>query len=148
MKLHSLQKSKGFKDQARRIGRGNASKGNTSGKWHKGQKARSWGSISPFFEGGQTPLIQRMPKFKGFKRPIKLQEQFAIVNVANLENDDRVTKEVTKEILKDLGYIGKISDKVKILGNGDLSKKLIFSGIEKFSQSAIDNITKAGGEVK
>ncbi len=148
MKLHSLTKSTGFKDKARRIGRGNASKGNTSGKGNKGQKARSGGSISPFFEGGQTPLIQRMPKFKGFKRPIKLQEVYAVVNLADLEKNEKVVSEVTKEVLKTAGYIKKTSEMVKVLGNGELKKKLVFSGIEKFSKSALEKIEKAGGEVK
>ncbi|PID34877.1 MAG: 50S ribosomal protein L15 [candidate division SR1 bacterium] len=134
--------------KARRIGRGNASKGNTSGKGNKGQKARSGGSISPFFEGGQTPLVQRMPKSRGFKRPIKLQEVYAVVNLADLEKNENITSEVTKEVLQEAGYIKKTSENVKVLGNGTLTKKLVFSGIEKFSQSAMDKITKAGGEVK
>lgn len=150
MKLSNLVKSKGFKDKAPRIGRGNASKGNTSGKGNKGQKARSGGSISPFFEGGQTPLIQKLPKFKGFKRYFKLVDHYAVVNLQNLESDVKITDgmELSKFKLKELGYIKKESELVKILGTGELKKKLVFVGMDKFSKTAQTKIEKAGGEIK
>ncbi|MDR0369975.1 MAG: 50S ribosomal protein L15 [Candidatus Peribacteria bacterium] len=148
MKLHTLEKSKGFKDKARRLGRGDASKGNYSGKGHKGQKARSGKSVKPFFEGGQTSIVQRMPKAKGFKRYYKLVDIYAVVNVSSLDKDERITGEVTKAALKAAGYIKKESEMVKILGNGELSKALTFTGIEKFTSSAKEKIEKAGGKIQ
>jgi large subunit ribosomal protein L15 len=147
MKLHTLQRSKGFKDKARPLGRGDASKGNTSGKGHKGQKARSGKSLPLFFEGGQTSLVQRMPKAKGFKRYYKLVDSYDVINVSAFENDTRITTEVNKEILKTTGYIKKSSGLVKILGNGELTKSLTFTGIEKFTKSAEEKIKKAGGKI-
>lgn len=148
MKLHTLEKSKGFKDKARRLGRGDASKGNYSGKGHKGQKARSGKSVRPFFEGGQTSIVQRMPKAKGFKRYYKLVDIYAVVNVSSLDKDVRIDGEVTKAALKAAGYIKKESEMVKILGNGELSKALTFTGIEKFTSSAKEKIEKAGGKIQ
>jgi large subunit ribosomal protein L15 len=148
MKLHELQKSKGFKDKARRLGRGDASKGNYSGKGHKGQKARAGVHLPQFFEGGQTPITMRMPKAKGFKRYYKLVKQYEVINVASLEKDARITAEVTKEQLKSAGYIKNISNLVKILGNGELTKSLTFTGIEKFTKSATEKIEKAGGKIR
>jgi large subunit ribosomal protein L15 len=91
MKLHSLIKSKGRVSKKARLGRGNASKyGNYSGKGHKGQNARSGGGVSPFFEGGQTPLVMRLPKRKGFKRYFKLLDKYTALNVGTLEKDDNI----------------------------------------------------------
>ena len=147
MKLHELKKSKGFKDKARRLGRGNASKGNYSGKGHKGQKARAGAKIRPSFEGGQTSIVQRMPKMKGFKRYYKLVERYEVINVSSLEKDVRISSEVTKEVLVTAGYMKNASLPVKILGNGELTKSLHFSGIEKFTKSAVEKIEKAGGKI-
>jgi large subunit ribosomal protein L15 len=147
MKLHTLQRSKGFKEKARPLGRGNASKGNYSGKGHKGQKARSGKPLPAFFEGGQTPIVMRMPKAKGFKRYYKLVDTYEIVNLSSLEKDVRITSEITKEVLISAGYIKKISQLVKILGNGELTKPLTFTGIEKFTTSAREKIQKAGGSI-
>ena len=147
MKLHQLEKSKWFKDKARRLGRWNASKGNYSGKWLKGQKARSGRSVRPFFEWGQTPVVMRMPKAKGFKRADKWIDKYVIINVSVLEKDDSIQAEVKKAVLKEAGYIKSISDLVKILGNGELKKSLNFTGIEKFTKSAVEKIEKAGGKI-
>jgi large subunit ribosomal protein L15 len=147
MKLHELQRSKGYKDKARQLGRGDGSKGNYSGKGHKGQKARSGRSVRLSFEGGQTSIVQRMPKARGFKRYYKLVDRYEVINVSSLEKDTRIASEVTKESLKSAGYIKNVSCLVKILGNGELSKSLVFSGIEKFTQSAIAKIEKAGGKI-
>jgi len=146
MKLHELVRSKWLKNKATRKGRWNASKGNTSGKWHKGQKARAGWSISPFFEGGQTPLVQRIPKSRGFKRYYKFVDNYAVVNLGNLEKDVRVEKEVTKDLLVSRGYAKK-KDMIKVLWNGDLTKNLQFSNIEKYSKSAEEKITKAGWKI-
>jgi large subunit ribosomal protein L15 len=147
MKLHTLQRSKGFKDKARPLGRGDASKGNTSGKGHKGQKARSGKSLPPFFEGGQTSLVQRMPKAKGFKRYYKLVDTYEVINLSTLEKDTKITTEVNKEILKTAGYLKNSSALVKILGNGELTKPLTFAGMDKFTKSAVEKIQKAGGTI-
>ena len=147
MKLHQLEKSKWFKDKARRLGRGNASKGNYSGKWLKGQKARSGRSVRPFFEWGQTPVVMRMPKAKWFKRADKWIDKYVVINVVALEQDATIKTEVNKAVLKEAGYIKSISDLVKILGNGELKKSLSFTGIEKFTKSAVEKIEKAGGKI-
>lgn len=146
MKLHELTRSKGLKTKARRKGRWNASKGNTAGRGYNGQKSRSGASISPAFEWGQTPLVQRMPKLRWFKRYFKLLDDYAVVNLGNLEKDERVQKEVTKALLIERGYAKK-KDMVKVLWNGELTKKLHFDGIEKFSKSAEEKIIKAGGKI-
>jgi len=100
-----------------------------------------------FFEGGQTPLVQRIPKMKGFKRYFKHIEDWAIVNIENLEADTRVTKLVNKEVLLNCGYRKK-HDKVKVLGTGEMTKALSFEGIDKFSETAQEKIEKAGGTIK
>ena len=147
MKLHQLEKSKWFKDKARRLGRWNASKGNYSGKWLKGQKARSGKSVRPFFEGWQTPVVMRMPKARWFKRCDKLIDHYVIINVSAFEKDPSFTTEVNKVILKEAGYIKSISDLVKILWNWELNKSLECTGIEKFTKSAVEKIEKAGGKI-
>ncbi|MDO4713139.1 MAG: 50S ribosomal protein L15 [bacterium] len=149
MKLHSLVRSKGLKDKLNRRGRGNASgRGNFSGRGCNGQKSRSGHSMKPFFEGGQTSVVQRMPKHRGFKRYYKLVDTIEVVNLAALEKDERITSMVNKELLVDLGYIRSNADAVKVLGNGDFSKALSFEGIELFSNSAKAKIEKAGGSIK
>ena len=147
MKLHQLEKSKWFKDKARRLGRWNASKWNYSGKWLKGQKARSGRSVRPFFEWGQTPVVMRMPKAKWFKRADKWVDKYVVINVSALEQDASIKTEVNKAVLKEAGYIKSISDLVKILWNGELKKSLNFVGIEKFTKSAVEKIEKAGGKI-
>ncbi|MBO4203595.1 50S ribosomal protein L15 [bacterium] len=147
MKLHELTRSKGFKAKSRQLGRGDASKGNYSGKGLKGQKARAGKTIRPFFEGGQTPITMRMPKAKGFKRYYKLVDTYEVFNVAVFEKDDRFSSEVTKELLKQAGYIKTTDALVKILGNGELTKALTFTGMDKFTTSAKEKIEKAGGKI-
>lgn len=149
MKLHNLVRSKGLKDKLNRRGRGNASgRGNFSGRGCNGQKSRSGHTMKPFFEGGQTSIVQRMPKHRGFKRYYKLLDMVQVVNLAALEHDSRVTAKVTKELLVDLGYLHSTADIVKVLGNGILTKSLSFEGIEQFSDSAKQKIEKAGGSIQ
>ena len=88
-----------------------------------------------------------MPKAKGFKRFYKLVDAYAVVNVGTLEKDAKFTTEVTKSALKAAGYIKKETELVKILGNGELTKSLTFTGIEKFTKSAVEKIQKAGGKM-
>ena len=147
MLLHELTRSKGFKNPKKRLGRGNASgKGNYSTKGLKGQKARSGGAKPIWFEWGQTPLTRRIPKLKGFKRYYKLVTNYQIVNVEDL-NSFRAGTTITKEKLVEAGLIRKVTEPVKILGNGELEKKLKFEGIDAFSSSAKEKIEKAGGEI-
>ncbi len=139
MKIHELVKSKGLKDKQRRRWRGNATgTGNYSGRGLKGQKSRSGHSMKPFFEWGQTSIVQRIPKARGFTRYYKLVKDVAIVNLGALDADDRIsdTMEISKEVLKTLGYISSVSKIVKILGQGDYAKHLTFKDIDTFSASA------------
>lgn len=150
MRAHEISKSAWLKKKANRLGRGNASKGNTSGRWHKWQKARSGFSAKATFEWGQTPLVQRMPKARWFKRYYKLVDNYVVINVADLNKNENVSDwlELSKFKLKELWYIKKESDLVKILWNGELSKKIKFVWIEKFSKSAQEKIEKAGGNIE
>lgn len=148
MLLHEISRSKGYKNPKKRLGRGNASgKGNYSTKGLKGQKARSGGAKPVWFEWGQTPLTRRIPKLKGFKRYYKLVTNYQVVNVSDLEKFDADTV-ITKELLEENNLIRKASEPVKILGNGELSKKLVFKGIDAFSASAKEKIEKAGGKIE
>jgi large subunit ribosomal protein L15 len=149
MKTHELLRSSGLTDKANQKGRGNATKGNTSGKWNKGQKSLSGYKSKRSFEGWQTPLVQRMPKKKWFKRFFKLVTDITAINVADLEANKKLASgdTVTKETLVSLWIISQPNHKVKILGNGDIEKSLTFDGVDYFSASAKDKIAKAGGSI-
>ena len=149
MKLHSLVRSKGLTDKLNRRWRGNASgRGNFSGRGCNGQKSRSGHSMKPFFEWGQTSVVMRMPKHRGFKRYYKLVTPIQVVNIEALQKDERVTDVVSKELLLQLGYIDTADVAVKILWNWDLQKALSFEGIEHFSATAKTKIEKAGWSIK
>ena len=127
-----------------RKGRGAGSgNGKTAGRGHKGQKARSGGGVRPGFEGGQMPLYRRMPK-RGFNNK-RFAPQYVEVNIGDLEKFDNGA-EVSAEILRDAGIISlpKVNDGIKILGNGELTKKLTVKAV-KFTASAKEKIEKAGG---
>ena len=144
MKLHELQPAAGSTTAAKRLGRGVGSGlGKTSGKGHKGAKARSGGGKRPGFEGGQMPLYRRVPK-KGFTNIFRME--YAEVNVGQLEvfNDGVV---VNAELLKAAGIIKKTMDGVKILGNGELTKKLTVEAA-KFTESAKEKIEAVGGKAE
>lgn len=149
MKVHEIKRSTGLKDKARKLGRGNASKWNYSGKWHKGQKARSGGGVPIFFEWGQTPIIQQMPKKRGFKRHFKLITNYSVINLWTLNKDEKISDdmELTKFKLKELWYIKKETELIKILGNWDFSKKIKFVGLDKFSKTAIEKIEKSWSQI-
>jgi large subunit ribosomal protein L15 len=118
MKIHTLIRSTGLKDKARQRGRGDSSgRGNYSGKGYKGQKSRTGFSLKPYFEGGQTSVVMRMPKARGFKRYYKLQDIIYPINLCILEKDVNIKdgSEITKELLKTCGYIKKVTNMVKIL---------------------------------
>ena len=149
MKLHSLVRSKGLTDKLNRRWRGNASgRGNYSGRGLNWQKSRSGHSMKPFFEWGQTSVVMRMPKHRGFKRYYKLVTPIQVVNIEALQKDERVTDVVSKELLLQLGYIDTTDVAVKILWNWDLQKALSFEGIEHFSATAKTKIEKAGWSIK
>ena len=147
MKLHELAHNEGArKANVRRKGRGHGSTaGKTSGRGHKGQKARSGSGGGPRvgFEGGQTPIYIRLPKrgFTNFTR-----KEYAIVNVESLNRFDEGV-EVTPELLKAVRLVTKENNGVKILGNGNLEKKLTVKA-HKFSKSAEEAIVQAGGTVE
>ena len=144
MNLNELQPAKGSKFSPKRVGRGIGSgTGKTSGKGHKGQNARSGGGVRPGFEGGQMPLYRRLPK-RGFKNIFA--KQYVTVNVEVLEKLENGT-EVTAQLLKDKGIISKTLDGVKILGRGELTKKLNVKAA-KFTESAKEKIEKAGGKAE
>ncbi len=138
MDLSTLKRSSGLKDKMRRIGRGNASKGNYSGKGLKGQKARSGkgSKIPAYFEGGQTPLYMRLPKLKGFKRYYKLAKTVETVNIRDLDRAYNNGDIISNASLFQKGLIRNSKNTVKILGNGETKKKFQFEGIELFSKSA------------
>ncbi len=144
MKLHELKPAAGSTTGARRLGRGVGSGlGKTSGKGHKGAKARSGGGKRPGFEGGQMPLYRRVPK-KGFTNIFRTE--YAIVNLDALEVFEDGTV-VTAEMLKEMKIIKKYMDGVKILGDGTLTKKLTVEAA-KFTASAKEKIEALGGKAE
>jgi large subunit ribosomal protein L15 len=141
MDLSNLQPALGSHRNRKRIGRGHGSgTGKTAGKGHKGQKARSGGSIKAGFEGGQMPLQRRLPK-RGFK-PLTHSE-YALVNLRDLELFEAGSV-VDLEALGKAGLVGQIKDGVKVLGDGELTKALTVKA-HKFSKSALAKIAAAGG---
>ncbi len=144
MKMHDLGPAYGAKTTSKRVGRGMGSgNGKTAGKGHKGQKARTGGSIRRGFEGGQTPLYRRIPK-RGFKN--RFAVEYAIVNVSDLERFENGTV-VNPELLISEKIISKELDGVKVLGNGTLTKKLTVVAT-KFSKSAEEKIQAVGGKIE
>ena len=144
MRLDELQPTEGSKFAAKRVGRGIGSgTGKTSGKGHKGQNARSGGGVRPGFEGGQMPLYRRLPK-RGFTNIFA--KQYVTINVSELERFEDGT-EVTQELLKETGVVSKTLDGIKVLGRGELTKKLTVK-VAKFSTSAAEKIEKAGGKAE
>ncbi|MDR5659533.1 50S ribosomal protein L15 [Serpentinicella sp. ANB-PHB4] len=145
MKLHELKPAKGAVKETKRKGRGTATGlGKSAGRGGDGQKSRSGGGVRIGFEGGQMPLIRRLPK-RGFTNPFK--KQYTLVNVEVLNKFDNGT-EITAEYLKEAGTIKKIEkDGLKILGDGSLDKNLIVKA-NKFTKSAAEKIEAAGGKVE
>ncbi|MCR5066854.1 MAG: 50S ribosomal protein L15 [Erysipelotrichaceae bacterium] len=144
MKLHELQYTEGSRKDSFRLGRGHGSgNGKTAGKGNKGQKARSGGVRKVGFEGGQTPLARRLPKrgFTNFTR-----KEYAIVNLDQLNRFAEGT-EVTPALLHDTGLVKNLKDGLKVLGEGELEKKLTVKA-NKFSKSAVALIEKAGGKAE
>jgi len=142
MRLHELKTRPGSKHRVKRLGCGESSgHGKTSGKGHKGQKARSGGSIRLGFEGGQMPLIRRLPK-RGFNNAA-FKTSYALVNLADLEQFADGLR-VTEALLREKGLVNGRFDGLKILGRGELTKKLTVEA-DKFREAARQAIEKAGG---
>ena len=140
MKLNELQNANAT--ARKRVGRGPGSgTGKTSGKGHKGQNARSGGGVRPGFEGGQLPLFRRLSK-RGFNN-YNFRTVYATVNVGDLERFEEGTT-VTKELLIEAGLVKKELDGIKVLGNGELTKKLTVKA-DKFSSTAKTKIENVGG---
>lgn len=145
MKLHELSPAEGSKKAVKRIGRGAGSgQGKTAGKGHKGVKARSGYSRRPGFEGGQMPLQRRVPK-RGFNNIFRTE--YAVVNVASLEERFDANATVDAESLKACGLIKKELDGIKVLGNGEITKALTVK-VSAISESAKAKIEAAGGKVE
>lgn len=144
MKLHELRSNEGSRKARKRVGRGMASGyGKTSGKGHKGQNARTGGGTRLGFEGGQTPLFQRLPK-RGFTNVTR--KEYAIINLDALNRFDDNT-DVTPELLVETGVVSKLKSGVKVLANGKLEKKLNVKA-HKFSNAAKEAIEAAGGKTE
>ena len=145
MKLNELKPVEGAKHAKKRVGRGIGSGiGKTSGRGQKGQNSRSGGGVRPGYEGGQTPLFKRLPK-RGFTN-IHAHE-YAIVNLGDINALFEAGSVVDLEALKKVGLVKKEHEGVKILGNGELDKALTIKAA-KFSKSAVEKISKAGGTVE
>ena len=143
MKLNELTNAE--KTNRKRIGRGPGSgTGKTAGKGHKGQNARSGGGVRPGFEGGQLPLYRRLSK-RGFNN-YNFATVYAVINVSDLERFDEGTV-VDTELLKSVGLVNKELDGVKVLGNGELTKKLTVKA-NKFSSVAKEKIENVGGTIE
>jgi len=145
LKLHELKPAEGSTKSRKRVGRGNGSGlGNTAGRGDKGQKARSGGGVRPGFEGGQMPIMRRIPK-RGFTN--NFGREYSIVNVCDLEERFESGAEVSIESLFAVGLVNKVKDGVKVLGDGDLTKSLTVR-VQKVSKTAAEKITAAGGKVE
>jgi len=144
MKLHQLSQPKGARKAAKRVGRGIGSgNGKTSGRGHKGQKSRSGGGVRRGFEGGQMPLMRRLPK-RGFYNLFR--KEYAIINIRDLDRFNE-GEEINPQALKERGIIKNLRDGVKVLGEGELKKKLTVCA-HKFSKAAEEKIRSAAGEIK
>lgn len=144
MRLHDLKPNKGAKHRKKRVGNGESSGlGKTCGRGHKGQKSRSGGGVRPGFEGGQMPLARRLPK-KGFNNA-QFKTNYAVVNVDRLETIEADV--INEEALRKVGIVKGVWDGVKILGSGEISKKVTVE-VDRVSASAKAKIEAAGGTVK
>lgn len=145
MKLNEINKHDGVRTSRKRVGRGIGSGlGKTSGRGHKGQKARSGGGVRPGFEGGQTPLFRRIVK-RGFNNK-RFMTEYTIINVSTLDKL-KVGTIVTPTLLKELGLVKKTKTRIKILGQGELTKRLTVKA-HHFSAVAQKKIEAVGGKIE
>jgi large subunit ribosomal protein L15 len=144
MKLHELRSPKGAHKKRKRVARGTAGRGGkTAGRGTKGQNSRSGGGVRPYFEGGQLPLVRRLPQKRGFTNIFKVK--YSIVNLDRLAGFSEGS-EVDPEKLVEAGIIKSVKDPVKILGRGELDHALTVAA-HKFSATAREKIEAAGGTV-
>ena len=144
MRIHELHKPEGSTKAPKRVGRGQGTgQGTTAGRGMNGQNSRSGGGVRLGFEGGQMPLYRRLPK-RGFTN--HWAKEYAEINVKDLNRFENDTV-VDFELLLQSGLVKQVKDGVKVLGNGELEKKLTVK-VEKFSKSAAEKIEKAGGKVE
>jgi large subunit ribosomal protein L15 len=142
MNLSTLRSPKSANSNKKRVGRGMGSGiGKTSGRGHKGQRSRSGSRMMRGFEGGQMPLHRRLPK-RGFNNIFRVE--YAVVNLDRIA--ELGVKEVTPEVLLKAGIVKRASELIKVLGTGELKSAITVHG-HKFSKTASDKITKAGGKV-
>lgn len=145
MKLESLPASNETKAR-KRVGRGPGSgMGKTAGRGENGQKSRSGASISAWFQGGQTPIYRRIPK-RGFNNK-RFETKFATINLSDLDKNFNDGDIVTPEVLKERGILKKQLSGVKVLANGELTKKLTVKA-NRFSSTAVTKIEKSGGRAE
>jgi len=146
MKLNELKPPKGSRRPKKRVGRGHGSGwGKTCGRGHKGQKSRSGASIPAWFEGGQMPLVRRIPK-SGPRRIGHVRIEYSVVNIQTLSIfEDGAT--VSLENMFESGIVKGKNSKVKVLGNGEIEKKLTVQA-HKFSKTAVEKIEAVGGTVE
>ncbi len=143
MKLNELKPAPGATRRKKRVGRGSASgHGGTCGRGHKGQKSRSGGSIPAWFEGGQMPLVRRIPK-RGPRRTGHKRFEYDIINVATLNTFDDDTV-ISPQVLRKAGLIKRKNALIKILGDGELEKQLKVQA-HRFSKTAVEKIESKGG---
>ncbi len=146
MKLHDLQPAEGAKKERKRVGRGNASgQGTYGGRGRKGQASRSGGTKAPYFEGGQLPLVRRLPHKRGFVNIFR--EEYEEVNLDRLENAFDAGTEVTLAAMVEAGLIKSADRRVKVLGRGELTKALTVAA-HRFSAGARLKIEAAGGAIQ
>ena len=143
MQVHDVRSTYPRQDR-KRVGRGNGSKGTYSGKGNKGQNARAGGGVRPGFEGGQNPQIKGLPHMRGFKNPFRVEYQ--VVNLATLEALPAEITEVTAVLLASLRLVRHADKPIKVLGDGDISRALQLK-VTKLSGSARAKIEAAGGSV-
>ena len=145
MKLHELEKNIGATHRKKRVGNGPGSGlGKTCGRGQKGQNSRSGGGVSPVFEGGQLPLYRRLPK-RGFSNHM-FKKEYAVINISDLNRFENGTV-VTPALLKETRIIKKQLKGIKILGNGNLEKKLTIQA-NKFSTTALEKIKESGSKAE
>lgn len=148
MKLHDLHPAEGSKKKRTRVGRGiSAGKGKTAGRGTKGQGARAGGGKGRYFEGGQLPLVRRLPFKRGFTNIFRIEYQE--VRVDRLESHDGIKagSDVTPQVMAELGLIRDAMEPVVILGNGELKKKLTIHA-HRFTKTAQEKIEAAGGSTQ
>ena len=144
IELYDLRPTEGSKKKRKRVGRGNAGKGGTyAGRGRKGQNARSGGGKQPYFEGGQLPLVRRLPRKRGFVNIFRVP--YRIVNIGRLETEFEANDEVTPETLLSRGLIKKGKNPEKVLAEGELTKALTIRA-HAFSKGAKTQIEAVGGQ--